>query len=161
MWKQIPEWEDYAVNETGSVKNLITGNLIAGDINTAGYQRVCLYCKKKKKKFFRHRLVAELFIDNPNKLQEVNHKDGNKTNNSVQNLEWCDRVHNEREAHRTLIKEYKPYVVLFNDGRLKIYEFACELANEIKVSKRTVQNYLQGKSFGFLSKGIAEIYYLR
>lgn len=161
MWLKIPNWEDYEVDETGRVRNVLTGNMIVGDTNNAGYQRICYYKKGQKQKFFRHRLVAELFIDNPNGFREINHIDGDKTNNSVSNLEWCDRTHNEREAHRLSIKKYAPYVVYFSNGEVKEYEFAIDLANEIGTTKRTVLNYLQGKTKGYINRGITSIRYLQ
>lgn len=161
MWKRIPDWEWYVVNENGDVKNTKTNNVICGDVNNAGYHRICVYDAGKSKHLFRHRLVASLFLDNPDDLPEVNHKDGNKDNNNVSNLEWSNRIHNEHEARRIGIKEYKPYSVLFSDGRYKEYEFAIELANEIGVSKRTVLNYLHGKSCGYINKGIELIQYLK
>ena len=161
MWKDIPNWEIYyEINENGEVRNKLTGNYIKGDINNAGYYRVCLYHKSKRQRFFRHRLVAQLFIPNPNNYTEVNHIDGDKSHNSKENLQWCDRVFNEREAHRLNIKEYKPFKVYFQNGEYKEYEFAIDLANELKVTKRTIQNYLQGKSNGYKIKGIDEIKYL-
>lgn len=161
MWKDIPCWEEtYEINKNGEVRNKLTKKYIKGDINNAGYYRVCLYQKPRKQRYFRHRLVAEVFLPNPNNYKEVNHIDGDKSNNSVFNLEWSNRTHNEREAHRTKIKEYKPYYVIFNNGMKKNYEFAIDLANELKVTKRTVQNYLQRKSKGYLDKGIKEIQYL-
>lgn len=160
MWKKIPGWENYEINELGSVRNSTTGNFLAGDTNNAGYQRIQFYKDGIYKKFFRHRLVAELFIENPNRFKEVNHIDGDKTNNSVSNLEWCNRTHNEREAHRLGIKKYKPFIAYWDDGAVKRYEFAIDLAEEIGVSKRSVLNYLQGKSKGYLSKGIKLVCYL-
>ena len=53
-----------------------------------------MYKNCKKKSFLLHRLVANSFIDNPNNYKEVNHKDENKANNCVDNLEWCDRKYN-------------------------------------------------------------------
>ena len=161
MWKDIPNWETYyEINDNGEVRNKLTGNYLKGDINNAGYYRVCLYHKFKKQKFFRHRLVAQLFIPNPNNYSEVNHIDGDKSHNFKENLQWCDRTFNEREARRLNIKEYKPFEVRFQNGECKKYEFAIDLANELKVIKRTVQNYLQGKSNGYKIKGIDEIKYL-
>lgn len=161
IWKGIPEWEDlYEINNYGEVRNKRTNKLLTGDINNVGYMRVCLYDKERKYRFFRHRMVAKLFIPNPNNLLEVNHIDGNKFNNCVNNLEWCNRTHNEREAHRTLIKEYKPFIVTFNNNVTKKYEFVIELAKEINVTKRTVLNYLQNKSKGYLNKNISSIKYL-
>lgn len=61
-------------------------------------------------------MVAKLFIPNPDNLPEVNHVNGNRTNNCVSNLEWCDRAYNEREARRVKIKEYKPYYIILNNG---------------------------------------------
>lgn len=161
MWKDIPEWElYYEINENGDVRNKLTGNYIKGDINNAGYYRICLYHKSKKQRFFRHRLVAQLFIPNPNNYPEVNHINGNKSMNNKDNLQWCDRTHNEREAHRLKIKEYKPFKVLFQNGKIKHYEFVIDLANELGLTKRTIQNYLQGKSKGYIKQGIKEIEYL-
>lgn len=160
MWKNIPNWENYQINELGEVKNIKTNKLIIGDINNAGYSRICLYNNRFKQRFYRHRLVAELFILNPNNLPEVNHIDGNKQNNYKTNLEWCSRIYNEREAHRLKLKEYKPFKVTFNNGIIKEYEFAIDFANEIKVTKRSVQNWLQNKNKGFLKREIKNIEYV-
>lgn len=70
----------------------------------------------------------------------------------IPNLEWCSRIHNEREAHRLKIKEYKPFEVIFNNNIKKEYEFIIDLAKEIVVTKRTVQNWLQKKNKGYLKK---------
>lgn len=161
MWKDVPKWEGkYAINEKGEVKNLKTGKLLTGDINNAGYFRVCLYDKPNKKKFFRHRLVAELFLENPNNLSEVNHIDGDKSNNMVENLEWSSRTHNEHECRRLGLKEYRPYQVIYINGSIEQYEFAPQLAEKLGVSKRTILNYLQNKSFGYKNFGIKEIKYI-
>jgi len=65
-------------------------------IINSGYRVVHLIRDKKAKHFLVHRLVAEHFIENPNNLMEVNHKDENKLNNVVSNLEWCNRSCNQR-----------------------------------------------------------------
>lgn len=160
MWKNIPNWEWYLINEQGKVLNTRTNKYLKGDINNIGYHRVTLYDNKRKQRFFIHRLVATLFLPNPNNLPEVNHIDGNKDNNNVSNLEWCNRVHNEHAARRIGLKEYKPFEVTFNDGSVKRYKFAPQLAFELNVTKRTIQNYLQDKSKGYKNKGIEKIQYL-
>jgi hypothetical protein len=62
-------------------------------------------CGKAKTKAI-HRLVAETFIDNPNRYNYINHIDCNKTNNNVENLEWCTQKHNVQEARRYNLREY-------------------------------------------------------
>ena len=161
IWKDIPGWEQYyEINDCGDVRNKKNNHLLVGDKNSSGYMRVCLYNKNRSFRFFRHIMVAKLFLDNPNNFNEVNHIDGNKNNNNVSNLEFCDRKHNEREAHRIGIKKYRPFVVTFANGTCKEYEFTTDLATEINATKRTILNYLQGKSKGYLKRGISSIKYL-
>lgn len=72
-----------------------------------GYLRTCL-CKNSVSKFYLiHRLVAQTFIPNPNNLLEVNHKDGNKVNNNVENLEWCTRKENVNHSILNNLKIFK------------------------------------------------------
>ena len=112
MWKNIKNWEGlYEISDKGEVRNYKTKKLIVGDKNNCGYYRVKLYNNNQKKTLYRHRLVAEAFISNPNNLPEVNHIDGDKSNNYKNNLEWSSRTHNEREAYRLKIKIYKPFEV--------------------------------------------------
>lgn len=161
MWKSIPNWENYyEINEYGEVRNKKTSKLLQGDINSSGYYRVYLYNNNKKQRFFKHRLVGLLFLPNPLRLPEINHIDGDKSNNFVGNLEWCSRKNNEHYARRTGIKEYKPFKVCFIDGKTKYYEFTPELAEELNITRRTILNYLQKKSFGFSKYDIASIEYL-
>lgn len=162
MWKDIPGWGDiYEVNENGDVRNKKTHHLLAGDTNNCGYLRVQLYREPERQRFFRHRLVASLFLENPDGLVEVNHIDGDKQNNHVDNLEWCDRTHNEHEARRNKLKEYRPFYVILQDGTRKEFEFYSDFAREIGVTRRCVANYLQGISNGYKDKGIQEIQYLQ
>ena len=163
MWKDIPNWEGlYQVNENGEIKSLKNGGkLVTGDINNAGYSRICLYHKPKKQRFFRHRLVVEMFIDNPNNYKEVNHIDGNKQNNTVTNLEWCDRTYNERDKRRNRGRDidlYKPFKVFYLDGSTKNFEFAVDLAKELGITRKQAQNYVNGKFPNALkARGIQQI----
>lgn len=63
-------------------------------VATNGYLIACLWKDKKQRKITIHRLVAETFIPNPKNLPEINHIDEDKTNNRVENLEWCSRKYN-------------------------------------------------------------------
>lgn len=164
MWKDIIGWEKYyEVNDNGSVRNKLTGHLLIGDVNGEGYRRVCLYNKyhsPSKQRFFRHRLVAQHFIANPNNLPEVNHKDGCIENNSVENLEWVTKKENELHSHKYGKKEYKPFVVEFNNGKKKIFDTKSNLSNILNVTPHTVKCWLSHSNYGYKNKGIKEIYYI-
>lgn len=73
---------------------------VKGYIDKEGYRIVYLQTSNKKITKKVHRLVAEAFIPNPNNLSQVNHKDENRLNNSVQNLEWCDAKYNANHGTR-------------------------------------------------------------
>lgn len=164
MWKQIKDWEGlYSISDKGEVRNDRTFKLIVGDINTGGYYRVCLYDKQnsRKQRFFRHRLVAEHFIDNPNDYDQVNHMGGDKSNNCVDNLEWVTARDNDLHCAKVLkTRPYKPYKVIYEDGREFIYETKSELANILGVTTATIKHYLHGKSKGYINFGIKSIEYI-
>lgn len=88
--------EDYEITKDGDIINKITGHKLKPQPNSKGYLRVSI----GKKLCFVHRLVAEKYIPNPNNYEQVNHKDGNKQNNSVSNLEW---VSNDENRHHAII----------------------------------------------------------
>lgn len=101
-WSVIDEAPEYEVSTEGRVRNIKRKNYIMGSIDRDGYPRVMLttkgpngdYEKCKKITRFRHRLVAKAFIPNPDNLPVVNHKDENKGNANVENLEWCTVKYN-------------------------------------------------------------------
>jgi len=79
-------------------KRFETGKILSLNKNKLGYVQIILHKENKKSSKRIHRLVAQAFILNPNKCKEINHIDGNKQNNSVDNLEWCSRKQNIRHA---------------------------------------------------------------
>ena len=89
--------EDYEITRDGQVINKHTNHVLKPQPNAKGYLRVSI----SKKLVFVHRLVAEKYIPNPNNLPQVNHKDGNKLNNNVENLEWVDNLENRAHAVKT------------------------------------------------------------
>ena len=99
------EYEGYLVNADGDVLS-IKGKepILLSPFLRHGYQRVTLFENGKKFNVSVHRLVAIAFIDNPdpNTYTEVNHKDENKTNNNVNNLEWCTHLYNLNYGTRNL-----------------------------------------------------------
>lgn len=99
-WKPVKGYEGlYEVSNLGRVKSLNyrrTGKerILKGRKNNWGYLQVILYKDDKRKNYKIHRLVAQAFLPNPDNLPEVNHKDEDKTNNCVDNLEYCNNYYN-------------------------------------------------------------------
>lgn len=109
IWKPVKDFEDlYSVSNLGRIKSIgiyryninigkkeyIKRERILKPHYNRGYFKLYLSRNGKTKLKYVHRLVAEIFIPNPNKYKEVNHKDSDPTNNRVDNLEWCDRRYN-------------------------------------------------------------------
>lgn len=106
IWKDIPGYEGkYEVSNLGNVRSLNynhTGEikLLKQGTNKKGYKLVNLCKNGKQKCYLIHRLVAMTFIPNPNNLPIINHKDENKVNNNVKNLEWCTIAYNNNYGTR-------------------------------------------------------------
>lgn len=100
IWVVINNYPLYSISNLGNVKNNKTNLKLKIDHNKDGYCQVKLYNPKSKTKTI-HRLVALHFIENPENKQEVNHKDGNKLNNCVNNLEWVTKKENKAHADTT------------------------------------------------------------
>lgn len=100
-WKQIPEYPDYWVSNLGRTKSYrgdTQGHLVMGAPDKDGYRRILMYSAPGVRKNFRvNRLVAFAFVPNPypGKWNTVNHKDEDVTNDSADNLEWCDVAYND------------------------------------------------------------------
>lgn len=99
IWKDIYDFPDkYEVSNYGRIRNKITNHIYKNTNKKGDYFVIILYDEKNKRSTRIHREVAKAFIPNPNNYKEVNHKDGNKQNNCVDNLEWCDRKQNQLHA---------------------------------------------------------------
>lgn len=118
VWKDIPGYEGfYQVSNIGRVKSLdrvvidrngrhmkYKGVLLTPQYNEFGYQKIMLMMSRKGRTFKIHQLVAMTFIENKENHPCVNHKDGNKENNSVDNLEWCTFGENNKHAYEIGLK---------------------------------------------------------
>ena len=100
-FKTISEYPMYEISKNGIIRNRETKKIKSQYVGSTGYY-MCTLTKDKKHKPKRvHRLLAELFIPNPNNELFINHIDGNKLNNSISNLEWCSHSYNMKHAFRT------------------------------------------------------------
>lgn len=97
-YRKIKDFEHYEVSNFGRVRNTRTGKTLKPISHTGGYRRLKLRDNGRAKDVFIHRLVAQAFIPDPKK--EVNHIDGDKTNNHINNLEWVSSL--ENQTHRFL-----------------------------------------------------------
>ena len=126
----------YAVTSCGKVWSYMSQKFLEPSADKKGYLKVNL-CKNGKAKNFRvHRLVAEAYIPNPNNLPMINHKDENKTNNCLQNLEWCDAKYNINYGTRNekVANSLKIPIIQFDlDGNfIKEWGSATDVGREVK-----------------------------
>jgi hypothetical protein len=169
-WVDVYGYEDiYEVNIEGKVRNKKTGNIMAEYSSGHMYNYVQLNKDAKTVKHYVHRLIAMHFIPNPGGYKQVNHKDLDKRNNSIDNLEWVTPAQNVRHAvdngafdelreiSKETIKRVRKYRkkvrklnkedvakarLLFEQGVSKIY-----IAKMLKTSPAVVSNILEGRTY--------------
>ena len=179
IWKDILGYEGfYQVSNLGrvrSVDRIVKGCfgsiqhkksvILAPAINTAGYYSVALTKNAKGKTFRVHRLVAEAFIPNLGNYPIINHKDENKLNNNVKNLEWCtysyNTVYNNSMAKRQSVKnknssygcEKKVYQYNIDGHLIKIWKSLMEVSREIHVPWSNIANCCRGGKYRHTAYG--------
>lgn len=100
IWAYVPDYDlKYQVSNLGNIRNK-SGKILSQETTKNGYKRVTLSMNGKTKHHMVHRLVAICFLPNPSNFPCVNHKDENKTNNNVNNIEWCTYSHNVNYGNR-------------------------------------------------------------
>lgn len=123
IWRDIKGYEGlYQVSNEGMVKSLRNNKILSLFANHKGYLQVYLTKNGEKKGFLVHRLVAKTFIPNPQNLPQVNHKDEDKTNNKVENLEWCTNDYNINYSQSKKVYQYT-----LNNVLVKIWNSTMEL----------------------------------
>jgi len=171
IWKDIPDYEGYyQVSNWGRVKALsivyssgVNGRSIKTKpekfmrcrVGKDGYCRTMITKDRVRKSYLIHRLVAIAFVNNTEGLPEVNHADGNKTNNHSNNLEWCFRNYNIQHAVRTGLKvarsggeshTAKKVNQCDSDGNV-IKEWACikEASEALNIGAQSITHVLKGR----------------
>lgn len=105
-WIKVDGFKNYSVNEAGQVRNDKRGRILTPLVLSKGYHGYRLYINKRVARTIKaHRIVAIAHIPNPNKLPQVNHKDGIKAHNYISNLEWATNLDNMQHAYNTGIKK--------------------------------------------------------
>lgn len=163
MWRECSVCSNYEVSKYGDIRNKQTGKILKQKLKKDNYLEVSISMGSRQnvKHCLVHRLVAEAFIPNPESKPQVNHKDGNTTNNQVTNLEW---VTNQENITHSIITGLKPNDRGENSCNSKmtkeqvqwcrdVYkprdkEFSCRaLAKMFNVSKSTMSYILTNKTY--------------
>lgn len=158
IWKEIKEFPNYRINNLGQVLSIRRNIILKEDkSNGRGYCSVMLYKNGKPYTKVVHRLVAEAFIPNPYNKTQVNHIDGNKHNNCVENLEWVTQSENMIHAFKTGLevhgmKNKKHSIESKNKMRKKIicieqnkiYNGLIEAEQLLGISSKEISKCLRG-----------------
>lgn len=168
IWKDIKGYEGlYQVSNFGRVKslervvNFCEGNKAKTQYRTVaekiknpsekdnGYLQICLYKNNKGKHKYIHRLVAEAFIKNPNNYETVNHKNLNKKDNTVKNLEWCSYADNNDHARKNLCfksgKKLKIEAINIDTGESEIITDLLHWCKQNRHDRGSVYHVLSGR----------------
>ena len=152
-WKTIKEASNYEVSNTGLIRNKTTNKILKGRSSKSGYLQVSIKLDETNKFSNRyiHRLVALYFINNPENKREVNHKDGNKENNNVENLEWVTSSENQIHKHKVLgkVKTSNRRIGKFDkdtDELLEEFDSILDAVHSMgRTSRVSIDQVLQGK----------------
>ena len=149
IWKDIKDYEGlYQVSNLGRVKSLKKNKILKGLIGE--YIHVVLYKENTRKNKKVHRLVAENFINNINNYDCINHKDENKFNNNVNNLEWCSKKYNcnygiRNEKMSKTKSQYKIVQKDKNEQIVKIWNNVWDLRNNTSYNINVIRQCCKGK----------------
>lgn len=158
VYKQIIGYEGlYEVSNLGNVKSLNylhTGQekLLSPGIYTNGYLYVVLSKNGEVKQYLIHRLVAQAFLPNPNNYPQVNHKDENKLNNNVENLEWCTAQYNNEYSKTKQVGQYD-----LNGNLIATWKSTVEIQRQLGFDQSSISKCCLGKlktAYGYIWKYI-------
>ena len=147
-------FNNYDITKEGIIINKKTGKQSKGYIDNRGYRAFACKYKNEHFRYSIHRLLAIKYIPNPNNYPIINHIDGNKLNNSIDNLEWCTQSHNIKEASRLGLMDYsnntnvcRKVIQINKDTKeiIKIYNSIKEASKELKINYSSIVNCCKGR----------------
>lgn len=147
VYKEIDGFENYLIYDDGRVWSLYRKKFLKQQIKK-GYFCVNLRNGSNRKTSTVHRLVAEAFLANPNNLPEVNHRDENKLNNNVWNLEWCTREYNQNfgtRIERIKKSHCRPVLQIKNGEIINRFESAKAASKATGFNSSNITRACQGK----------------
>ena len=132
----------YQIDENGNLYNKLTKKYLKGWISKAGYRVYAMKINGTRKDFYAHRLVAETYIPNPDNKECVNHIDGNKLNNNINNLEWATKKENNNHALKTGLNNLykKVYCYDKNKNLVCVYESVQTASKMSGFSENSISN---------------------
>lgn len=146
IWKDVKGFENnYMISNTGLLYSKKAKRILCTHPNGDGYLSFHASTKEGSHTLRIHRLVASHFLENDSKRKCVNHKDGNKRNNNVDNLEWCTYKENAEHAIKhKLRKGIKPVIQLKNGEKVNEFESIREASRQTNIDSRRICHNLKG-----------------
>ena len=152
IWKDIVGYEGlYQVSDLGNVRSLNYHRekrikILSQIKRPNDYLSVVIYVNGKCKKYSVHRLVAETFIPNPENKPQVNHINGDKTDNRVENLEWCTQSENQKHAIRWGLQKTKTILQYDLQGNfIKQWNSAIEIKKTLGIPTSNIVANCRGR----------------
>ena len=154
IWKDIVGYEGlYRVSNLGNVYSCYANRLLSQGTHKDGYKFVILRKDNKDKYMLVHRLVAIAFIENPNNLPVVNHKDETPSNNNVSNLEWCTYLYNAtyNDVHIKKGVQLSRTIYAYDDTGKQVFEFysSHEAERQLGISNSNINMCCNNKSLTY------------
>lgn len=167
IWKTLQyngeTYNKFEVSSDGQLRNVKTGTVYKQHLNKEGYNQVCvsLGSRNKKKVFKIHKAVAETFIPNPENKETVNHINGNKQKNTVDNLEWATYSENTQHAERMGLTSHakgadstssklsnEDIIYIRENYILNSYEFGTRgLSRKFNVHHETIRDIIHNNTY--------------